>query len=270
MNETASPSTSPTGHPAGPRPRRAGVELRSLVRGDIVSSIQAGWRDFKAAPLYGLFFGGIYALGGMAIVALFSWLKLPWIGYPLTMGFALIVPFVAAGTYEVSRRLERGEPLSWDAVFGAVWARSGKDLGWMALVTVFALIIWVDFAIFLFLMFYGLRVPGFVEFVTVVLTTQKGMLFLVVGNAVGAVVAMLVFSITVISFPLLADRDVDFVTAMVTSVRAVLANPVQMIAWAALIGLMIGFSILSGFVGLFVALPVLGHASWHLYRKLVV
>lgn len=248
---------------------RTGLEVRKLARGDIVAAVQAGWRDFKAAPLYGLFFGGIYALGGMAIVALFSWIRLPWVGYPLTMGFALIVPFVAAGTYEVSRRLERGEELGWDPVLGAVWSRSGKDLGWMALVTVFALIIWVDFAIFLFLMFYGLKVPDLIEFVTAVMTTQRGLLFLVVGNAVGALVAMLVFSITAVSFPLLADRDVDFVTAMITSVRTVLANPARMIAWAALIGLALGFSILSGFLGLFVTLPVLGHATWHLYRKLV-
>ena len=253
------------------RPRgRGGIELRKLARGDVIAALQAGWRDFKQAPLYGLFFGGVYALGGLAIVALFMWLKLPWIGYPLTMGFALIVPFVAAGTYEVSRRLERGEPLGWSAVLGAIWGRAGKDLGWMALVTVFALIIWVDFAIFLFLMFYGLRVPGFMEFVTQVLTTDRGLLFLLVGNLVGAVVAMFVFSITAISFPLLADRDVDFVTAMLASIRAVRANPVQMIAWAALIGLGLGFSILSGFVGLFVVLPVLGHATWRLYRKLVV
>ena len=252
-------------------PARGGrLEIRRLGRDDLIDCLLRGWRDFAAAPLYGLFFGGIYALGGMLLLALFLALHLPWIGYPLTMGFALIVPFVAAGTYEVSRTLERGEPLGWGRVLGAIWTRSGKDLGWMALVTVFALIIWVDFAIFIFLMFYGLHIPTVNELVVAVLSTSRGLLFALVGNALGAVIAMFVFSITAVSFPLLVDRDVDFVTAMLTSIRAVLKNPIQMIAWALLIALFLGASILSGFVGLFITLPVLGHASWHLYRKLVV
>lgn len=250
--------------------RGARLEIGTLKRDDLIECLLQGWRDFAAAPLYGLFFGGIYALGGIALVALFLALHMPWVGYPLTMGFALIVPFVAAGTYEVSRTLERNETLSWNKVFGAVWSRSGKDLGWMALVTVFALIIWVDFAIFLFLMFYGLHIPTIYELVVAVLSTGKGVLFAVVGNIAGAVIAMFVFSLTAVSFPLLVDRDVDFVTAMLTSMRCVLKNPVQMIAWALLIALFLGVSILSGFVGLFITLPVLGHATWHLYRKLVV
>lgn len=247
----------------------ARLRINPLGRDDLVECLLQGWRDFKAAPLYGLFFGGIYALGGLLLLALFFKLQLPYVGYPLTMGFALVVPFVAMGTYEVSRRLERGEPLSWEGVLGSVWKRSGKDLGWMALVTVFALIIWVDFAIFLFLMFYGLKVPSAQQLFVEILSTSHGMAFAAVGNAVGAVIAIMVFSITVVSFPLLADRDVDFVTAMITSVRCVLTHPVQMIAWSVVIGLLLVISLLSGFLGLFITLPVLGHASWHLYRRLI-
>ena len=108
------------------------------------------------------------------------------------------------------------------------------------------------------------------ELVVAVLSTSRGLLFALVGNLLGAIIAMFVFSITVVSFPLLVDRDVDFVTAMLTSLRSVLNNPLQMIAWALLIALFLGASILSGFIGLFITLPVLGHASWHLYRKLIV
>ena len=250
--------------------RTARLKVGTLVRDDLTECLLQGWRDFMAAPLYGLFFGGVYAIGGMAIVALFFALHLPYVGYPLTMGFALIVPFVAMGPYEVSRRLERKEPLGWNAVLGAVWQRSGKDLGWMALVTVFALIIWVDFAIFLFLMFYGLHVPTAQELFVEILSTSRGLTFAIVGNFIGAIVAMAVFSITVVSFPLLADRDIDFVTAMITSVRCVLHNPAQMIAWAVVIGLLLAISLAAGFLGLFITLPVIGHASWHLYRKLVL
>jgi uncharacterized membrane protein len=140
----------------------------------------------------------------------------------------------------------------------------------MAIVTVFTLILWVDFAIFLFLMFFGLDIPSFQDLIVVLFTTQQGLIFVLVGHLVGAIIATFVFSITVVSFPLLADRDVDFITAMITSVRCVRSNGVHMIAWAVLIGLMLLFSILSGLVALFVVLPVLGHASWHLYRRLIV
>lgn len=249
---------------------RARFQIRRLQRDELIDCLLQGWRDFAAAPIYGLFFGGIYALGGIAIVALFFAVHMPYVGYPLAMGFALIVPFVAAGTYEVSRLLERREKPSWDAVFGAVWARSGKDLGWMALVTVFSLILWVDFAIILFLMFFGLHVPTVHELFVEILSSGKGVLFAIVGNFAGALVAAAVFSLTVVSFPMLVDRDVDFVTAMITSVRCVLKNPIQLLAWALLIALFLVASMLSGFVGLFITLPVLGHASWHLYRRLVV
>ena len=124
--------------------------------------------------------------------------------------------------------------------------------------------------LFLFLMFFGLDIPSFQDLMIVLLSTQQGLIFVVVGNLVGAVIATCVFSLTVVSFPLLADQDVDFITAMITSVRCVRANAAHMIAWAVLIGLMLLFSILSGLIALFVVLPVLGHASWHLYRRLIV
>jgi uncharacterized membrane protein len=244
--------------------------IQTLKRDDLFNALARGWSDFKTAPLYGLFFGGIYGLGGLFIMALVFIVHAPYVGYPMIAGFALIAPFVAAGTYEVSRRLERHDALSWSAVLGAVWHRGGKELGWMALVSVFALIIWVDFAVFLFLMFFGLHIPSFEDMLMILLTTQQGLIFIVVGHVIGAVIAAFVFAITVISFPLLADQDVDFITAMITSVRAVRANKAQMMAWAVLIGLLLIFSILTGFIGLCVVLPVLGHASWHLYRTLII
>ncbi len=251
------------------RPRKS-FEIRSLKRDDLVHIIGQGWRDFKSAPLYGLFFGGLYSCGGWLILTLVFKLHAPYVGYPLLAGFALIAPFVAAGTYEVSRRLERGEALTWASVLGGIWQRGGKELGWMAVVTVFTLIIWVDFAIFLFLMFFGLDIPSFQDLLIILLSTQHGLIFVLVGNVVGAIIATFVFSITVVSFPLLADQDIDFITAMITSVRCVKTNSLHMIAWAVLIGLMVLFSILTGLIALFVVLPVLGHASWHLYRRLII
>ena len=185
-------------------------------------------------------------------------------------GLRPVRPLRAAGTYEISRRLETGEPLSWSAVLGSVWGRAGKEFGWLALVSLFTFIIWLDCAVFLFLLFYGLHVPTLTSLFTNVFTTAYGLAFLAVGNGIGAIIALIVFSFTAVSPPLLVDRDIDFVTAMTTSVRAVLANPVVMLAWAVVIAADMAVSIVTLFVALLVVFPVLGHTTWHLYRRLIV
>jgi len=251
-------------------PRKARLAVRHLRFDDLVQSLRQGFVDFARAPLYGLFFGGVYAVGGWLLVALVFRLDLPFLAYPLALGFALIAPFVCAGTYEVSRTLERGGAPTWVDVLGAIWGRAGKEFGWLALVSLFTLILWVDFSWTFFLIFHGLRVPTLREFLAESFTTPAGLVYLVAGNAIGAGIAFLVFSITVVTPPLLVDRDIDFVTAMATSVRLVLANPLVMLAWAATIGGLMALSIATGFLGLFVVLPVLGHASWALYKRAVV
>jgi len=243
--------------------------IRRLKRDDIVHALEAGWRDFKAAPQYGLAFGLLYTLGGWAIIALANVSGFYYFAYPLATGFALIAPFVAAGIYDVSRRLERGEDLSWGGVITSVRNAGARDLGWMALVLTFALIIWLDFAVFLYLIFYGVHMPDFREFFIEAVTTPSGLAFLALGNVLGALIAFAVFSITVVSCPMLLDRDVDFVTAMLTSLRCVKENPWQMLAWAAMIALWFGVAMVTMLAGLIIILPVLGHATWHLYRMVI-
>ncbi len=250
-------------------PRKGRPTVRRLSLDDLAQSLRQGVADFARAPLYGLFFGGVYAVGGWLIVSLIFLFDLPYLAYPMAIGFALIAPFVCAGTYEVSRALERGRALTWSGVFGAVWSRAGKELGWLALVSLFTLILWVDFAWTVFLVFHGLHLPTLREFAVEIATTEAGLMFLIVGNGIGALIAFIVFSITVVTPTLLVDRDIDFVTAMATSVRVVIANPFVMLVWAATIGVLLALSIASAFLGLFVALPVLGHASWALYRRAV-
>ena len=136
---------------------KAPFHIRKIEISDLIECIAQGVRDFSRAPKYGMFFGAVYAVGGWLILWLAFSLGYFYLAYPFMMGFALLSPFGAAGTYEISRRLETGEPLSWSAVIGAVWNRTGKDLGWLALVSLFTFIIWLDLAVFLFLMFYGVR-----------------------------------------------------------------------------------------------------------------
>jgi uncharacterized membrane protein len=245
-------------------------DIRKIEIADLIACIEQGLRDFGRAPKYGMFFGAVYAAGGLSIVWSAFSLGYYYLAYPLVMGFALFAPFGAAGTYEVSRRLESGEPLSWSAVLGAVWSRGGMDLVWLALVSLFTFIIWLDVAVFLFLMFYGIDVPTLPQMVNQVFTTAYGMTFLIIGNALGAIIALIVFSFTAVSPPLLVDRDIDFVTAMATSVRAVVANPRPMLVWAVVIGAALAIAFATLFVALIVIFPVLGHTTWHLYRKLIV
>jgi uncharacterized membrane protein len=253
----------------GPRGPAQTPAVRQVSLTDLIEAVAAGLRDFRRAPLHGLALGGIYALGGWILILMLVRFDLPFLVYPLAAGFALVAPFVATGFYAISVCLERGEPVTWAAIHRLVRGAGNWDLGWMALVTGFAFFIWMDIAALLFFGFLGLNALSSENFVTDILTTPTGLMFLVIGNAVGAVIALGVFSFSVTSFPMLFERDCDFVTAMVTSVRVVLANRRVMVIWCAVIAALIGLSLLSGLVGLLVTLPVLGHASWHLYRRAV-
>jgi uncharacterized membrane protein len=236
----------------------------------IVDALGAGMRDFRRAPLFGLFFGGVYALGGIVVLLTASALHMSYLSYPLAIAFGLIGPFIAVGLYEVSRRLEKGEPLDWPGVLGVIWAQRRRELAWMAFVVLFVQIMWMYQVRLLLALFLGFQsFASFSAFVEVVVTTPEGLMFLLIGNIVGAALSVVLFSLTVVSFPMLLDREVDFITAMITSVRAVVTSPVPMIGWALVITVTLLLSMLPVFAGLLVTLPVLGHTTWHLYRRLV-
>ena len=244
--------------------------VRPVTAADIRASLAEGWRDFCRAPLYGLFFGGFYAAGGLLLVAFVRWLDMSYMAYALAIGFPLIGPFVAVGLYEVSRRLKSGRPLSWSGVLATMWAQRGRELSWMAFVTLFVLWIWIYQVRLLIALFLGFKSFSSLDrFIDVVLTSSEGLWFLAIGHVVGAALYAILFSVTVISFPLLLDREVDFITAMITSVKVVLTSPVVMLSWALVILAAMAAAIVPAFLGLLVILPVLGHASWHLYERAV-
>jgi uncharacterized membrane protein len=249
---------------------RPAPQVRAARVEDVVSALEAGIRDFRAAPLYGLFFGAVYALGGLLTVYMTAALGWTFIAMPMAAGFALIGPFAAVGLYEVSRRRELGEPLSFAAVLTCVFGQGKRELGWMALVSVFAFVVWIYQARMLFAFTFGISaVPG-ADLWQTLFTTREGLTFLGVGTLWGAVLAVILFSLTVVSFPLLLDQDRDFITAMITSVKAVVASPKVMIGWGLITAAVLFIALLTAFLGLLVVLPVLGHATWHLYRRIVI
>ena len=254
---------------AANRPVLNRIVLNRIGFADLKRAIGEGVADFaKAAPV-DLLFGGLFAAAGWLLIALLAVLRLPYLAYPLAMGFALVAPFAAIAFYAGSDLIDRGERLTLGNVANRMRKGARGDVRWMSLVTGFALVIWMDLAAFIFFAFVGLN--GFsIDFVSRLFTTPAGLIFLVVGNAAGALIALCVFSISVISFPLLFDRETDFVTAMATSVRLVRENFLTMLVWCAIIGVAAAVSVATGFIGLLITLPVIGHASWRLYRLAVV
>ena len=246
-------------------------DVNALSVADLRAALMAGLSDFARAPLYGLGIGAIFALIGATIVLALTVWDIPWMIYPFAIGFPLIGPFAAVGLFEVSRRLEKGEPISWSIVFSAVWRQRGRELSWMAFVMLFFFWMWMYQVRLLIALFLGrLSFATLEKFFNIVLYTPEGWLFLAVGHLVGAALALVLFSITVVSIPLLMERNYDFVTAMITSVKSVVASPVVMLGWGVFVTLAIIAASLPLFAGLLVVLPILGHATWHIYKRAVV
>ncbi len=246
-------------------------KLRAVTFGDVGEAVRRGLRDFARAPLYGLFFGGVYAIGGVAIYAFLAVYDMPWMIIPIAIGFPLIGPFVAAGCYEVSRRLASGQPLSWKAVLLTVFHQRERQLGWMAFVVLFILWIWIYQVRLLIALFMSFSASANLDrFLGAVVSTPGGVTFLVVGSAIGLVLALVLFATTVFAMPMLLDNEIDFVTAVITSIKGVLASPVTMLGWGVLVTLATILALAPAFLGLLVVLPVLGHATWHLYQTAVV
>jgi uncharacterized membrane protein len=248
----------------------AHVPVRKIGLADLKDAIAKGVDDFMSMPTHLAFLGLIYPLFGVGLGALsFSSNALPLL-FPLVSGFALVGPVAAIGLYELSRRRELGMDTSVGHVFDVLRSPSLPAILALGAVLMVILVLWLFAAKALYQSLYGVMAPeSYTGFIHEVLTTRRGWTMIVLGHAIGFVFALVAFSIGVVSFPLLLDRDVGAICAVQTSIRAVLANPRTMALWAAMIAalLMIGSAPL--LVGLAVVMPILGHASWHLYRRTV-
>ena len=241
--------------------------VQSLHFADLGAALRAGARDFGRAPQFGLFFSAVYVLGGFFLI----WLGAGHVSWTLatSLGFPLIAPFAAAGLYEVSRRMEQDQPLRWAEVLTIVWQERTRQLPWLGAIIVIYFLFWTFLAHTVFALFMGLSTMTNVSESWDVFFTANGLTMIGVELAIGAVLAFLLFSLTVVSLPLVLDREVDFVTAMLISLATVRENLLVMLVWAFIIAFCTLFALLPWFLGLMIVLPVLGHATWHLYRRAI-
>lgn len=243
--------------------------LNRIGFADIFAALREGAGDFLRSPAFGIFFAAFYVVGGLVIFFQLKVLAQSWWVIPIGLGFPLLGPFAAVGLYEVSRRLEAAEPLDWAAIIGVVVRQSGRQIPSLAVVVILIFLFWIYAAHLVFALFFGLKAMTNIMSSYDILWTKDGLIMLSVGTGVGAFLSFILFSISVVGLPLLLDREIDVVTAMVTSFRCVLENAAPMLCFGILAGALMLVGMLPYFLGLFIALPVLGHATWRLYRKAV-
>jgi len=245
-------------------------EIMSLDLGDLRHALREGWRDFLDYPTYGAFFATVYFAGGWLLFLAFTIKGQVWWTLPAAAGFPILGPFVACGFYEISRRRESGVPVLLRDVLGAVFRQKDRQIPSMAAVIVVFFLFWNFLSHMIFALFLGKATMVNVSSSLAVFLTPEGLTMLAFGTIAGAVFATLLYALTVVSLPMLMDREVDFVTAMLTSMALVRENPVVMLGWGAFIAALLFAGMVPGFLGLFAVLPVLGHASWHLYRRAII
>ena len=255
-----------TAHSPAPAIRRIGVS-------EILQSVRQGFSDFEAYRSDVIFLCATYAVIGVVLARLaFGSDMLPLL-FPLASGFAIVGPLAAVGLYEMSLRREQGAEVGWANAFDVLKAPAIGGIAALGLMLIALFLVWLLAAWLIFQVTLAPTLPGPVDietFVLAVLLTPPGQEMIVMGIGVGFVFALLAMMLSVVSFPLLLDRDTGLDTAIGTSFRAVLANPGPMALWGLIVAALLVAGTALVFVGLMVAVPVLGHSTWHLYRKLIV
>ncbi|NNE21211.1 MAG: DUF2189 domain-containing protein [Rhizobiales bacterium] len=237
----------------------------------MTDALKAGLADFIAAPLYGLFFGGVCAGLGLLILVSLSKFGVGWMIIPIAVGFPLVGPFMAAGLYEVSRRRSAGSPLNWREIVFLMFYQRERQFAYVGILVMCIFWIWMFAGRILFALFIGSHhFAGMAAFAETMLTTPHGLGFLAVGSLLGAILAFVLFASTVITMPMLVERDVDIISAIITSFNTVYASPFAMIGWGIVVTALLILAMLPAFLGLVVVLPILGHATWHLYKRAIV
>ena len=244
--------------------------IRKIGIGDLRQALIKGWDDFAAYPSQAIFIVLIYPIVGFVLSRLaVGSATLPLL-FPLIAGFALVGPIAAVGLYELSRRRELGLESSWTHAFDVLKRPSILAIAALGVVLMVIFFAWMAAAQSVYHSLFGPYAPdSIVTFLNEVLTTPAGWQLILIGNTIGFLFAVLVLAIGAISFPMLVDRDVGAAAAVLTSVRTVIANPITMAVWGFIVGTLLLIGSVPFFAGLAIVMPLLGHASWHLYRRAV-
>lgn len=244
--------------------------IQSISISDVLSAFKSGFQDFKAAPAFGLFFALFFVLGGIVLFLEFKVMDQSYWIIPVAFGFPFLAPFLAVGLYEVSRRLETGVPLDWAQILGVVFNQKDRQFPSIAMVLIMGFLFWIFVAHIVFMLFMGLQpMTNITSNWQDALLNSNGITMLAVGTVVGGIMAFVAFALTVSSLPMLLDREMDFISAMIYSFQSVVQNFVPMVFWGALVTALMVLAMVPLFFGLFIVLPILGHATWHLYKKVM-
>jgi uncharacterized membrane protein len=245
-------------------------QIRHIRTSDLTDALRKGVEDFLAMPTHAFFVALIYpVLGAFLGAMVFGNNVLPLL-FPMMAGFALLGPVAAIGIYELSRRREQGRDITWSAASQVVRSPTIGSIAFLGLLLLAIFLVWLAVAQALYQSIFGSFMPAsLTAFLREVLTTPQGWTLIIIGNAVGFVFSMMVLAISVFSFPMLVDRHVSAAVAIQTSIRAVATNPGTMILWGFIVAALLAIGFIPLFFGLAVTLPILGHATWHLYRRVV-
>jgi uncharacterized membrane protein len=247
------------------------LEIRHITPRDLWQALAEGYDDFAALPSHAIFLCIVYPLLGLWLISLASGYSALPLAFPLAAGFALIGPFAAIGLYELSRRREAGLDVSFNHALDVVRSPSFGAIVFLGLLLTAIFLVWLAVAQAIYTANFGYAAPTSVtQFIADVFTTAAGWRLIIVGTGTGFLFAVLTLTISAISFPLLLDRDVGAAVALFTSIRVVAANPGTMALWGFIVAALLVLGSIPFFLGLTVVMPILGHATWHLYRKAVI
>ena len=250
--------------------RSSEIGIRRIALNDLWQSLKEGYDDFNASPTSAVFLAVLFPLFAFLLSQALVGQHLLHLVFPIVAGFTFIGPVVSVGLFEMSRRRERGLDTRWRSTFDFVHSASFAPILALSVLMTLLYVAWLYMAQFLYFGLFEQDPPASLsDLVTQLVTTRRGTALMMYGTALGFLFAVAALAISVVAFPLLLDKPASAATAIAVSIRAVAANLMVMAAWGLVVVVLLAAGAIVFLIGLAVVLPILGHATWHLYRRVV-